>query len=111
VTTHQVEEIQHVLTDVMFINRGRIVFGCSMEDIESRYLEVIVKPENLAAARALKPMHQRLGFGGSILLFDQANRVELAALLAGLGEVRTPNIADLFVGVMGSHSVGAKGVA
>jgi len=107
VTTHQVEEIQHVLTDVMFINRGRIVFGCSMEEIESRYLEVIVKPENLAAARALKPMHQRLGFGGSILLFDRADRQQLAAL----GEVRTPNIADLFVGVMGNQASGAKGAA
>ena len=107
VTTHQVEEIQHVLTDVMFINRGRIVFGCSMEEIESRYLEVIVKPENLAAARALKPMHQRLGFGGSILLFDQADRQQLTAL----GEVRTPNIADLFVGVMGNQASGAKGAA
>ncbi len=70
VTTHQVEEIQHVLTDVMFINRGRIVFDCSMEELESRYLEVMVHPEQLAAARALKPMHERQGFGRSILLFD-----------------------------------------
>ena len=70
VTTHQVEEIQHVLTDVMFIDRGRIVFDCSMEELESRYLEVMVHPEQVAAARALKPMHERQVFGRSILLFD-----------------------------------------
>ncbi len=70
VTTHQVEEIQHVLTDVMFIDRGRIVFNCSMEELESRYLEVTVNPEQVAAARALRPMHERQVFGRSILLFD-----------------------------------------
>ena len=97
VTTHQVEEIQHVLTDVMFIDRGRIVFDCSMEELESRYLEVMVHPEQLAAARALKPMHERQVFGRSILLFDGVDRQQLAAL----GDVRTPSIADLFVAVMG----------
>ena len=71
VTTHQVEEIQHVLTDVMFIDRGRIVFDCSMEEFESRYLEVMVHPEQVAAARALKPMHERQVIGRSILLFDR----------------------------------------
>ena len=71
VTTHQVEEIQHVLTDVMFINRGRIVLNCSMEEFESRYLEVMVHPEQVAAARALKPIHERQVFGRSILLFDR----------------------------------------
>ena len=90
VTTHQVEEIQDVLTDLMFINRGRIVLNCSMEEFESRYLEVIVNPENLAAARALKPMHERQVFGRSILLFDRVDRQQLAAL----GDVRTPSIAD-----------------
>src|SRR5476649_1138911 len=63
VTTHQVEEIQDVLTDLMFINRGRIVLGCSMEEFESRYAEVMVPPERLAAARALQPMHERQLFG------------------------------------------------
>jgi ABC-2 type transport system ATP-binding protein len=100
VTTHQVDEIQDVLTDVMFINRGRIVFGCSMEEFESRYLEVMVNPENAPAARALKPMHERQLLGRSILLFDSANRQQLAAL----GEVRKPNIADLFVAVMGDQA-------
>ena len=70
VTTHQVEDVQHVLTDLMFINRGRIVLDCSMEEFESRYLEVMVHPERVAAARALKPIHERQGLGRSILLFD-----------------------------------------
>ncbi|MFZ0960913.1 MAG: ABC transporter ATP-binding protein [Terriglobia bacterium] len=97
VTTHQVEEVQHVLTDLMFINRGRIVLNCSMEEFESRYVEVTVHPEQAAAARALEPMHERQIFGRSILLFDHADRQQLATL----GEVRTPSIADVFVAVMG----------
>src|SRR4249919_1077677 len=63
VTTHQVEEIQHVLTDVMFINHGRIVLDCSMQDFEARYAELSVRPENLAAARALKPINERTVLG------------------------------------------------
>ena len=69
VTTHQVEEVQHVLTDLMFIDRGRIVLNCSMEEFESRYLEVTVNPDQVAAARALKPMHERQVLGRSMLLF------------------------------------------
>ena len=69
VTTHQVEEIQNVLTDVMFMDRGRIVFSCSMEEIESRYVEVMVKPEQVAAARALKPIHERPGAGAQHFAF------------------------------------------
>src|SRR6202011_3120813 len=80
VTTHQVEEVQDVLTDLMFIDRGRIVLECSMEQLESRYLEVMVRPENIAAARALKPIHERTLFGRSILLFDHADRQQLSAL-------------------------------
>ena len=99
VTTHQVEEVQHVLTDLMFINRGRIVLETSMEEFESRYTEVQVKPENLAAARALKPVSERQGIGRTILLFDGADRQQLAKL----GEVRTPSIADLFVAVIGQE--------
>ena len=97
VTTHQVEEVQDVLTDLMFINRGRIVLQCSMEEFDSRYVEVMVNPEHVTAARALKPIHERLVFGRSVLLFDRADRDQLAAL----GEVRRPSIADLFVAVMG----------
>ena len=98
VTTHQVEEVQHVLTDLMFIKQGRIVLDCSMEEFASRYLEVMVHPEQLAAARALKPIHERQVFGRSILLFERVDRQQLA----GLGEVRTPSIADVFVAVMGN---------
>ena len=97
-TTHQVEEVQHVLTDLVFINRGRIVLDCSMEEFESRYLEVMAHPEHLAAARALRPIHERQLFGRSILLFDGVDRRQLE----GLGDVRTPSIADLFVAVMGN---------
>jgi ABC-2 type transport system ATP-binding protein len=97
VTTHQVEEIQDVLTDLMFINHGRIVLECSMEEFESRYLEVMVNPEHVATARALKPIYERPVFGRSVLLFDGADRQQVAAL----GEVRRPSIADLFVAIMG----------
>ena len=96
VTTHQVEELQHVLTDLMFIDRGRIVFGCSMDEIESRYVEVTVNPERVAAARALNPMHERQMLGRSVFLFDRVDRQQLAAF----GDVRTPSIADLFVAVL-----------
>src|SRR6201997_1587883 len=98
VTTHQVDELQNVLTDLMFINRGRIVLHCTMEEFESRYLEVTVNPDKLAAARALKPMHERQALGRSVLLFDKADRTKLTAL----GEVRTPSISDVFVAVMTS---------
>jgi ABC-2 type transport system ATP-binding protein len=107
VTTHQVEEIEQVLTDLIFIHRGRIVFQTSMDEFESRYLEVMVHPERAAVARALNPMHERQVFGGSILLFDGVDRQRLAAL----GEVRTPSIADLFVSVMGQQSGQAQGAA
>jgi len=98
VTTHQIDEIQDVLTDLMFIDRGRIVFGCSMEEFESRYVEVMVNPERVAAARALKPMHERQMLGRSIFLFGGVDRQQLSAL----GDVRTPSIADLFVAVLGN---------
>jgi ABC-2 type transport system ATP-binding protein len=107
VTTHQVEEIEHVLTDLMFIDRGRIVLDCSMETLETRYVELMVLPEHAAAARAFRPIHERQVFGRSILLFDHADRAQLAAL----GELRTPGIADLFVAVMGTQSADAPGVA
>jgi ABC-2 type transport system ATP-binding protein len=107
VTTHQVEEIQDILTDVMFIDRGRIALDCSMEDFETRYLEVMVLPEHAAAARALGPMNERQVFGRSILLFDGVARERLAPL----GEVRTPSIADLFVAVMGDKAAQPQGEA
>ena len=105
VSTHEVEEVQNVLTDLMFIDRGRIVLACTMEDFEAHYLEVMVPPEHVAAARALKPMHERQVFGRSILLFDHVNREQLAAL----GDVRTPGIADVFVAVMSKQPGQARG--
>jgi ABC-2 type transport system ATP-binding protein len=107
VTTHQVEEMQNVLTDVMFINRGRIVLNCSMEEFESRFLEVTVHPDQVAAARALKPFHERQVFARSVLLFDRVDRNQLAAF----GDVRTPTIADLFIAVIGNQSGVAQGAA
>jgi len=100
VTTHQVEEVQDVLTDLMFIDRGRIVLQCSMEEFDSRYVEVMVNPEHIAAARALKPIHERPVFGRSVLLFDHVDRGQVAAL----GELRRPSIADLFVAVMSNNA-------
>jgi ABC-2 type transport system ATP-binding protein len=109
-----VDEIQNVLTDVMFINRGRIVLNCTMEDFESRYLELMVNPEHLPAARALKPIHEHQVLGRSILLFDLESdlKTDLKSdqklglvdrqQLAALGDVRTPSIADLFVAVLGN---------
>jgi ABC-2 type transport system ATP-binding protein len=106
-TTHQVEEIEHVLTDVMFIHRGQIVFNSSIEELESRYLEVTVRPDQIAAARALKPMYEREVLGRSILMFDHVDRQQLAAL----GEVRTAGIADLFVAVIGNQAGQKQGGA
>jgi ABC-2 type transport system ATP-binding protein len=107
VTTHQVEELQHVLTDLMFMDRGRIVLDCSMEEIESRYVELEAHPGQAAAARALKPIYEREVLGRSILLFDRVDRQQLAAL----GNVHTPTIADLFVAVVGNHAAEAQGAS
>src|SRR2546429_2772071 len=107
VATHQVDEIEHVLTDLVFIDRGRIVFNRSMEEVESRYLEVLVDPDKLAAARALKPIHERQGFGRSILLYEAADRQQVAAL----GEVHAPSISDLFVALVGNQTGQMGGVS
>jgi ABC-2 type transport system ATP-binding protein len=107
VTTHQVDELQNVLTDLIFMDRGRIVLDCSMEEIESRYAELTVHPAQGEAARALKPIYERNVLGRSVMLFDRADRPQLSAL----GEVRTPGIADLFVAVVGNHAGATKGAA
>jgi ABC-2 type transport system ATP-binding protein len=96
VTTHQVEEIQHVITDLLFINKGRVVLSCSMEEVERRFVEAMVRPGEVETARAQKPIHERQVLGGSILMFDGVDR----ELVATLGEVRTPTVADLFVAVI-----------
>ncbi|MFT4197166.1 MAG: ABC transporter ATP-binding protein [Pseudoxanthomonas sp.] len=97
VTTHQVEEIEHILTDVMFIRDGRIVLRAGMDEVGERYTEVLVNADALERARALKPIDERaLPFGKTVLLFDGLARAELAAL----GETRNPGLADLFVATM-----------
>jgi ABC-2 type transport system ATP-binding protein len=102
VTTHQVEEMEQVLTDVMFINRGRIVLDSPMDAFETRYVELTPRPENLAQARALKPLHERQTIGRNILLFDSVPRERLGPL----GDIRTPTIADVFVAVMSENGGG-----
>lgn len=97
VTTHQVEEIEHILTDVMFIRDGKIVLTAQMEDVAERYTEVLVSGDAVDQARALKPIDERaLPFGKTVLLFDGAPKGQLAVL----GETRTPGLADLFVAIM-----------
>jgi ABC-2 type transport system ATP-binding protein len=111
VSTHQVEELQHIFTDLMFIDRGRIVLSCSMEEFESRYVEVAVKPDQVAAARALKAISERQLFGRAILLFDLKLNSADRQQLTSLGELHTPSIADLFVAVIGNQSGTAQGAS
>ena len=106
VSTHQVEEIEHILTDVVFIDKGRIALDSPMEDLESRFHEVMVAPDKADAARALGPLHERQAFGRSLMIFDRADRAKLAKL----GDVRTPGLADLFVAIM-TPRASAKGTA
>jgi len=97
ITTHQVEEIEHILTDVMFIRDGRIVLSAPMEDVGQRYVEVLVNADRADDARALKPIDERsLPFGKTVMLFDGIEQGRLSAL----GETRTPGLADLFVATM-----------
>ena len=96
ITTHQVEEIEHILTDLIFIQDGKIVLDSSMEEVERRYLELMVRPEFAEQARNLKPMYERELFGRHIFLYDSVEREQLAAL----GEIHTPSVADLFVATM-----------
>ena len=96
VSTHQVEEIEHILTDVVFLDRGRVALDASMDAIEGRFVEVLVGPGELSTARSLGPLHERQVFGRALLIFDGVARERLAPL----GEVRTPSLADLFVAIM-----------
>ena len=97
VTTHQVEEIENILTDVMFIRDGKIVLTAAMDEVADRYTEVLASAEHVDAARALKPIDERaLPFGKTVMLFDGIPRQQLAAL----GETRNPGLADLFVAIM-----------
>jgi len=96
ITTHQVEEIEHILSDLIFIQDGRIALDSSMDDVQERYAELMVAPDMAAAARELQPMNERELFGRHIFLFQDANRAQLKEL----GEVRSPSVADLFVAIM-----------
>jgi len=96
VTTHQVEEIEHILTDLVFIREGKIALAATMDEVGERYAEVMVNPDKAADARALKPLNERQIFGKSIFLFDGIERARLAAL----GELHKPSVADLFVATM-----------
>ena len=96
ITTHQVEEIEHILTDLMFIREGKIVLTTTMDEVGVRFVEVMVSAENADQARALKPIDERQVFGKAVMLFDGVSRESLDAL----GEARTPGIADIFVATM-----------
>jgi ABC-2 type transport system ATP-binding protein len=96
ITTHQVEEVEHILTDLIFIQEGKIALEASMEEVEARYTELMARPENAEQARSLKPLYERELFGRHIFLYDNADREQLAAL----GELHTPSVADLFVATM-----------
>ncbi|NIM69675.1 MAG: ATP-binding cassette domain-containing protein [Xanthomonadales bacterium] len=96
ITTHQVEEVEHILSDLIFIQEGRIALDCTMEDVQARYVELMVPPERVAAARALRPLFERVLFGRHIFLYQDADRPQLSEL----GELHTPSVADLFVATM-----------
>jgi ABC-2 type transport system ATP-binding protein len=101
ITTHQVEEVEHILTDLMFIRDGKLVLSASMDEIGERYTEVMVSADKLSAANALQPIDQRVVFGKSVMLFDSAGPGGVSrAQLAALGETRNPSVADLFVATM-----------
>ena len=96
VTTHEVSEIENVLTDVMFMRDGHLVLNAPMETLGDRFTQLHVPPDRLSAAKALQPIDQRDLFGQSILLFDGVAR----QVLSSLGDIRTPSIHDLFLATM-----------
>jgi ABC-2 type transport system ATP-binding protein len=96
ITTHQIEEVEHILTDLMFIQDGKISLAASMDEVGERFTEVMVEPQFIAAANALQPLSQRTVFGKAIMLFDGVQRAQLS----NFGELRTPSVADLFVATM-----------
>jgi len=104
VSTHDLHEVQHILTDVVLLDRGRVALNCTMEELEARYLEVLVAPDKLAAARGLGPISERPIFGRTAVMFDGVERKRLEAL----GEVRTPHLSDLFVALMAGRYAGPE---
>ncbi|HEX8660749.1 MAG TPA: hypothetical protein VF686_02695, partial [Brevundimonas sp.] len=103
ISTHDIQEIQHVLTDVVFLDRGRVALSCTMDAIEARFVEATVSADTLAAARALKPIHERQTFGRTLVMFDGLERDQLAAF----GDLRTPSLPDLFVALLGDEPMRA----
>lgn len=99
-TTHQVEEIENLLTDVIFINRGQVVLDSSVESFPKRYVQLTVTAEKAARARELKPFYEREVFGRVAMFFEGRSADDMANLTNGLGELRTPSVADLFVAKM-----------
>ncbi len=93
ITTHQVEEVENLLTDIMFINDGRIILDASMDSLPDTYAELVTSGEDADKARKLQPIHERDVFGKKVMVFEAIDRDRLA----GLGEVHTPSVADLFV--------------
>ena len=101
ITTHQVEEVEHILTDLLFIRDGKIVLAASMDEVGERYVEVMVAADKVTAANALQPLDQRTVFGKNVMLFDSARAGGVSrAQLSALGETRNPSVADLFVATM-----------
>jgi len=96
ITTHQVEEVEHILSDLIFIQEGKIALDCTMEEVQERYVELMTSPEQVEAARAFDPLFERVLFGRHIFLYKNKNRAELKEL----GELHTPSVADLFVATM-----------
>ena len=107
VATHHIDEIAHVLTDVIFVDGGRIVLSCSTDDFESHFFELSVRADDITAARQLGPIHERHTFGRSVFLFRDADPETLATL----GEVRTPSLSDVFVAVVTNQPSAVKGTA
>jgi ABC-2 type transport system ATP-binding protein len=100
ITTHQVEEVEHILTDLLFVNHGRVVLDCSVEDIAQKYVQLVTGPDRAAEARALGPFYEREVFGRTAFIYEGRAPGELQRL----GEIRTPSIADLFVARMQSNA-------
>jgi ABC-2 type transport system ATP-binding protein len=100
VTTHQVEEVEHLLDHIILLRKGRVVLDCAVSDIEARYVQVLSSPEQADEARSMQPLHEREVFGRKLFIFEAKDPGSYAAL----GEVRTPSISDLFVALLGEHS-------
>ncbi len=99
ITTHQVEEVEHILTDLIFIRDGKLILNSTMDEVHERYVELMVRSDQADQARALGPLHERVLFGRHIFLFDRADMAQIKAL----GETHKPSVADLFVALMGTE--------